>query len=50
MVYGLRKTILFKGACSASYDEFLFLTAGKRHPKQEAVVQMLKGAGEDVVN
>jgi hypothetical protein len=47
MVYGLRRTILFRGAGSASYDELLGLTASKKHPKQEAVAKFLKNADDD---
>ncbi|CAK0850852.1 unnamed protein product, partial [Prorocentrum cordatum] len=42
MVYGVRKTVLFKGAGSDSYDELLGLNPGKKHPKQEAVAEFLK--------
>eukprot|EP00959_Pyramimonas_sp_CCMP1952_P471611 9498690-Pyramimonas_sp.AAC.1 len=42
MVYGVRETVLFKGAGSDSYDELLDLNPGKKHPKQEAVAECLK--------
>ena len=49
MVYGVRKTVLFKGAGSNSYDELLGLSAGKKHPKQEAVAEFLKPVDESGV-
>eukprot|EP00959_Pyramimonas_sp_CCMP1952_P231687 4842536-Pyramimonas_sp.AAC.1 len=47
MVYGLRKTTLFRTAGSESYAEMLGLTAGKKHPKQEAVLKFLTGTADE---